>query len=487
MKLKQLLKELPQVVIKGSKDVEISGITSNSKYVSPGNLFIAKKGNRADGSHFIAEACRSGAAAVLTDMYDPLLKECVQLIYPDVSVIEALIASAYYERPSDSLWMVGVTGTNGKTTTTYAIRHVLEKNQVSCGLIGSIEYITGKNRYTAAYTTPDVCTNQKLLREMNSQGCQACAMEVSSHALEQQRVSGIGYDVAVFTNLNHEHLDYHGTMENYFEAKAKLLRGLAYDKVAIINGDDPLADRCIKASNGITITYGIEKEADIRAVDIRLSTKGSQFVVLYRDKKQLVQWPLVGRFNVYNALACIGASLAKGIELDAIAESLSSFSTVPGRVDPVDNSLGLHIFVDHAHKPEALKNVLQTLKELSTGKIITVFGCGGDRDRQKRPLMAHISEALSDITIVTSDNPRSEDPQAIADEIISGFTARKRYVVELDRKKAINKAIEMAEKRDIILIAGKGHETEQLFATMTIDFDDKKVARECCMAKQVSL
>lgn len=480
MKLKQLLKNISEVTVKGSKEIEISGITSNSKYVSPGNLFIAKKGSKLHGGNFIQQAFNIGAAAVLTDMYDPLLKQFVQVIHPDVNRIEALLASTYYNRPSDDLWMVGVTGTNGKTTTTYAIRHVLEVCKISCGLIGSIEYIAGRNRYKASLTTPDTCMNQKLLREMSNQGCKACVMEVSSHAMEQGRVDYIDYDVAVFTNFSHEHLDYHGTMENYFQAKAKLLRGLKSGSVALINGDDSWADRFIEASKAPILTYGIEKKADIQAKDIELMTTGSRFVVSYQGREQRFEWPLVGRFNVYNALACIATVLNKGVEIEAIAAALASFHTVPGRLDPVKNALGVSIFVDHAHKPEALKTVLKTLRELSTGKIITVFGCGGDRDRQKRPLMASISETFSDVSIVTSDNPRSEDPQAIASEIVSGFSKPEQHMIELDRKKAICKAIDGAKKGDIILIAGKGHETEQIFASRTIDFDDRRVAKEYC-------
>lgn len=487
MKLKQLLKAVPKelldVQIKGSKEIEISGITSDSKCISPGNLFVAKRGASFDGTKFIQEAFKSGAAAVLTDMYDPSLKGLVQIIHSDVARLEAFFAGAYYDYPGDGMWMVGITGTNGKTTTTYAVRHILEMCGVSTGLIGSIEYVVGRSRYTSTHTTPDVCRNQKLLREMRSQGCGACVMEVSSHALDQGRVAYIDYDVAIFTNLNHEHLDYHGTMEDYFQAKAKLIRSLKSDKTAVLNADDPWTLRLIEQCQAKIFTYGIEQKADIQAKEIRLGLTSSRFTVSYMDKEQLIDFPLVGQFNIYNALAAIGASLAKGISLEAIASALATLPLVSGRLEPVDNSLGLHIFVDHAHKPLALQNVLQTLKKVSTGRLITVFGCGGDRDRQKRPLMAQISERLSDVTIVTSDNPRSESPQAIADEIVSGFVRPQEHIIVLDRREAIAKAVAIAQPGDAILIAGKGHETQQIVASRWIDFDDRIVAKECCQKR----
>ncbi|MBS0654769.1 MAG: UDP-N-acetylmuramoyl-L-alanyl-D-glutamate--2,6-diaminopimelate ligase [Verrucomicrobia bacterium] len=482
MKLKQLLKQLPKdlapVEVKGSKEIEITGITANSQQILPGNLFIAKKGATFDGTRFIQEAFKAGAVAALTDMYDPSLKGLVQIICEDVVRLEAYLAAAFYEHPSDSMWMVGITGTNGKTTTTYAARHILEACGITCGLIGSIEYIVGKNRYISTLTTPDVCRNHKLLREMRSLGCSAAVCEVSSHALDQGRVAYIHYDVAVVTNLNHEHLDYHGSMESYFQAKARLLQELGSDKVALVNADDPWADRFIAASRAKVLTFGIENNADIQAKQIQLSVSGSRFIVSYRGEEQSFSIPLVGRFNVYNALAATGVALTRGIHLKDSASALASFPTVSGRLEPVVNPRGLHIFVDHAHKPVALQNVLQTLKEVQAGRIITVFGCGGDRDRQKRPLMAQISEEFSDITIVTSDNPRSESPQAIVDEIVSGFARPQEHIIELDRRKAIRKAVELAKPGDIILIAGKGHETQQIIASRSIDFDDRIVAGE---------
>ncbi len=479
MKLKVLLKDLPEVQLKGSKEQEITGITSNSKLVSPGCLFVAKKGRQVDGSTFIPEAISSGASAILTDIYDPSLKGVTQLIHPDVVTYEAKLAASYYEHPSKELWTVGVTGTNGKTTTTFAIKHLLDASLVPTGLIGTIEYVVGPRRYIASRTTPDVCANHKLLREMVTGGCRACVMEVTSHALDQGRVAEIEFDVAVFANFSHEHLDYHKTMDEYFKAKAKLFQNLKSRSVSLLNADDPWVMQCKHLTASSVMTFGIEEHADLMAKDIRFDPTGTHFTIEYAQQEMAFYWPLVGRFNVYNALSAIGVGIIKGYRLDEIATRLASFRSAPGRLESIDNPLGLQIYVDYAHKPEALRNVLETLKELARGRIITVFGCGGDRDRDKRALMAEVSEEFSDLTIVTSDNPRSEDPSAIIKEIESGFTESGSYLVEADRKKAINLAINKAEPNDIILIAGKGHEAQQIFASHSIDFDDRVVAKEC--------
>lgn len=479
MKLKALLKDLPDIQIKGSKELEISGITSNSKLVSPGCLFVAKRGRQVDGTTFIPEAVSSGALAILTDIYDPSLKNVTQLIHPNVVASEAKVAASYYQHPSKELWMVGVTGTNGKTTTTFAIKHLLDKSLVPTGLIGTIEYVVGPRRYMASRTTPDVCANHKLLREMVSGGCRACVMEVTSHALDQGRVAEIEYDVAVFANFSHEHLDYHHTMEEYFKAKAKLFLGLKSRAIALLNADDPWVMRCKGLTASSVMTFGIDEHADLMAKDIRFDPTGTHFTIEYAQQEMAFYWPLVGRFNVYNALSAIGVGIIKGYRLDEIATRLASFRSAPGRLEAIENPLGLQIYVDYAHKPEALRNVLETLKELARGRIITVFGCGGDRDRDKRALMARSSEELSDISIVTSDNPRSEDPRAIISAILQGFKRADSHQVEIDRKKAISLAINTAKANDIILIAGKGHEAQQIFASHSIDFDDRLVAKEC--------
>ena len=485
MKLVKLTKDIPQITIKGAKDIEITGITSNSKTAAPGYLFVAKKGLKSDGNAFIPEVKRAGAVCVLTDLYDPSLKDITQVITPHVEATEALLAKNFYHHPSSHLFMVGVTGTSGKTTTTYAIKHLLEHTGTLTGLIGTIEYLAGKVRYPSTHTTPDVVANHKLLSEMVKAGCKACVMEVSSHALEQKRVAHIDYDVAVFTNLTHEHLDYHKDMESYFQAKRKLFTSLdekqsskAFPKTAIFSADSPFSLRMQEGLKANIFTFGIEKEADLKASNISFSTQGSFCTLQYKEETCAFSFPLAGRFNIYNALAAISVGLVKGLSLEACQKALECFPKAPGRLEKVENKRNLTIYVDYAHKEDALRNVLTTLRECTKSRLITVFGCGGDRDREKRPKMGRCSEELSDIVILTSDNPRSEDPQAIIKEIQNGFENTLSPIVEVDRKKAIARAIDLAESEDIILIAGKGHETKQYFQHEIIDFDDRLVAKE---------
>lgn len=494
MKLKKLFKDIDKIQIKGSKELEVSGICSNSKLVAPGNLFIAKKGFVDDGARYIAEAIAGGAAAVLTDMYDPSIKNVTQVIFPSVAEIEGLLAAQYYQSPSDELFMVGITGTNGKTTTTFLTKYLLDHLDGPSGLIGTIEYIIGKQRYQATRTTPDVVSNHKMLREMCLQGCRSALMEVTSHALDQGRVRNVHFDVAVFTNLTLDHLDYHGTMEVYANTKSLLFRSLGKDHaekrkkfppVAICNADSPWLERILEENDAKVMTYGIENKADLNASDISLTPAGTRFTIHYKGQKKECVTPLVGRFNVYNCLAATGVVLAKGYSLDKIIPLLASFPPVPGRLEPVANSLGLKIYVDFAHSDDALQNVLECLSELKTGKIYTVFGCGGDRDQTKRPKMAQVAEMFSDLCIVTSDNPRSEDPEKICAAIVEGFKNPSSYIVEVDRKKAIEKAIELATPQDIILLAGKGHETYQIFDHKTIEFDDRKMAAQICKEKSL--
>lgn len=493
MKLKKLLKDIPGLQIKG-KDIEITGICANSKLVAPGNLFIAKKGRSTDGNQYIPDAIAAGAFAILTDFYNPFLKNVVQIIHPDISSIEGLLAATYYQFPSNELFMVGLTGTNGKTTTSFLVKHLLDKLGGACGLIGTIEYIIGDHRYQATRTTPDVVANHKMLREMITQNCRGAVMEVTSHALDQGRVDHIDFDVAVFTNLTLDHLDYHHSMENYCQAKSKLFTSLhsnqgvknskPYAKTAVVNSDSPWLFQMVAGCKANLLTYGINNpQADIRATDIQLTSTGTSFTVSHQGRKVPVFSPLVGRFNVYNALAAIGVMLSRHIDLEAIVEAVKTFKSVSGRLELVPNPLGLKIYVDFAHSDDALLNVLGCLNEFKQGRMITVFGCGGDREVSKRPKMAQASEQFSDFSIVTSDNPRSEDPAAIAKQIVAGFGRSNAYMIELDRHAAIAHAIDIATSDDIILIAGKGHEPYQIFAHKIVEFDDRKVAAQICQKK----
>lgn len=486
MKLKKLIKDIPFKTIKGPSlkvlnEVEITGLTSNSKLVCPGHLFIAKTGTRDDGVHYIPEAILAGANAILTDIYDPSFPGVVQLIHPDVKGIEPKLAAQFYENPSLELFMVGVTGTNGKTTTTFMVKHLLDAFEPKCGLIGTIEYIIGESRYPATRTTPDVISNHKMLRDMITHGSKSAVMEVTSHGLHQNRVAYIEFDTAVFTNLTPEHLDYHPSMEAYAAVKRELFLGLKPEKTALFNADSEWTPFMKEGCRARVLTYGLESPADFKGENVHLSAKGTTFDLLFEGKKYAVFTPMVGRFNVYNTLAAIGVLTTKGIELEAILEALSRFSGVPGRLEPVPNPDNRKIFVDFAHTQDALKNVIETLRELTTGKIWVVFGCGGERDRVKRPHMARTVEIYADYAIVTNDNPRSEDPEQIIAEVVKGFT-ESRYEVIPDRKSAIEAVLKRAGKEDIILIAGKGHEPYQIFAHKTVEFDDRKVALEAVEA-----
>lgn len=496
MKIKKLIKDIPGIQVKGSKEVEITGVCVNSKLVSPGNMFIAKKGRADDGATYIPEAIAAGAVAIATDIYDPTLKDVVQIIHSNISEIEGRLAAQYYQFPSEELFTVGITGTNGKTTTSFLVKHLMDQVEGPCGLIGTIEYIIGQHRYQATRTTPDVCSNQKMLREMLLQGCRSAVMEVTSHALDQGRVQNIDYDVAIFSNLTLDHLDYHHTMENYCEAKRKLFLSLDpkkskksqhHPKTAIINADSHWHSQMLQGCNAQVIKYAIQSPADLRASNINLTSSGTTFTLEYKGQNIPCSWPLIGRHNVYNFMAAVAVGLARQIPLEKVVQCMSAVTPVPGRLEAVPNPLGLKIYVDFAHSDDALINVFECLQELKTGRIITVFGCGGDRDKTKRPKMAHACEEYSDISIVTSDNPRSEDPEEICRQVSTGFRKKSSYLIEVDRRKAIEKAIEMATPDDIILIAGKGHEPYQIFAHKTVEFDDRKVAAQICHQKAEQL
>jgi UDP-N-acetylmuramoyl-L-alanyl-D-glutamate--2,6-diaminopimelate ligase len=394
------------------------------------------------------------------------------------------LAATFYNRPALRLKLAAVTGTNGKTTTTFLLKHICEKAGLRCGLLGTVRYEIGDRVLPAVRTTPESVDVHELLAQMVNAGCKAAAMEVSSHAIAQDRVRGLEWDVAVFTNLTQDHLDFHGTMENYFEAKARLFTGLAEQKAkttaaAVINIDDrygaQLVDRLEKKSR--VITYGVSARADFRASNYHAEFAGTSYQLDARGKSYLVRVPLIGRFNVANSMAALAAANSIGISLREAILSLGRSPQVPGRLEAVPAKRQFQVFVDYAHTDDALLNVLKTLRELSPRKLVVVFGCGGDRDKQKRPLMGRVADQNADYSIITSDNPRKEDPDAIIADAEKGFRSD-RYEKIADRAKAIARAIELAQPRDIVLIAGKGHEAYQEFADHTVPFDDIQVARQ---------
>ncbi len=480
MKLKKLLLDIPSIEVRGSKEVEIKGLCNNSKIAAPGDLFFAKKGFTQSGAEFAKEAILSGAVAIVTDFYDPFLQNVVQVICSDVSFLESLLAKRFYQDPSKDLFLVGITGTNGKTTCSYLIKYLLDSLEMPCGLIGTIEWIIKNKVYPSRYTTPDILTNQKLLHEMVASGCLASVMEVSSHGLDQGRVSGLAFSAAVFTNLTQDHLDYHKTMEEYGKAKARLFSSLSKTKVAIVNADSFWTSTMIKECSCSILTYGFSKEADLRAEELTLSAQGSRCFICYKEERVPFFSSLVGKFNMYNLLAAIAVGISLGKELQKILSILSSFIAVQGRLERVENSSSKNIFVDYAHTEDALQNTLSTLRELSKGKLICVFGCGGNRDKEKRPKMGAVAVELADEVFVTSDNPRGEVPETIIAEILAGIPTLDKVRVEVDRKIAIEKAIEVLGPQDILLIAGKGHENTQIFIDHAIHFDDRIVAKAYC-------
>jgi len=481
MKLKELLKKIKYKKIIGPQDIEITDICSDSRMISSNNLFIARKGKRFDGARFIDEAVALGARAVLTDTYDPKLKNATQIIADDVSRAEADIAAFFYNFPSNKLKLIGITGTNGKTTTNYLIKHILDSVKKDCGLISTIECIFRKNKILSKLTTPDNVTLQKYLRKMADDKLKNCCIEASSHALDQNRLKNVDFDIGIFTNLSHDHLDYHKTFDNYKRAKKKLFDTLSENNFAIVNIDDENASFMIKDTKAKIISYSTQKKADFLAKNIKCSAYGTSFILYYKNKKIRFFSNLIGRHNVYNLLAAIAASVVSyKINIQDLAQIIYSFEKILGRLEKVQNSKKINIYVDFAHSPDALKNVLMTMSHIKKKRIINVFGSGGDRDTGKRPQMAQISEQFSDISIITSDNPRSENPLKIINEIKKGFSKNANYIVEKNRKKAIEKAIKLAKEDDIIIITGKGHETYQILKNKTICFDDREISKIIC-------
>lgn len=487
MKLNQLVRNLP-LQIKGSKTLDIHGLSTNSQRVIPGSLFIAKNGLKTRGRDHIKEAVRSGAVAVLTDLYNPFLPVC-QLIAQDPGKLEAQIAVNYYQFPSKNLHCIGVTGTNGKTTTTFILQHLIKRLIGPCGLIGTIHYDTGQRIYDAELTTPEAAQMQKLLREMVQSGCKSVVMEVSSHALSQDRVEGISFDGAVFTNLSWDHLDYHHTLSDYALAKKRLFqqldKSLKPHRFAVINADDERSLSMIENCRYPSITFSTSATGDITASEINHSLDGTEFKITWRSEIVLAQSPLLGTHNIYNALAATACLLARGIALEKIAHHLVTLSQIPGRLQRVSNFKNLSIFVDFAHTEDALAKALTALRLTNPGgRLIVVFGCGGNRDVQKRPKMGKIASTLSDFAFLTSDNSRDEDPYQICHAIQSGLESGFSHKIEIDRKKAIQKAIDFMSLSDILLIAGKGHEKNQIARGISTPFDDVEEVQCACLLKK---
>lgn len=464
--------------------VNISGIACDSRQVQRGSLFVAVDGAVHKGGAFIDEAIQRGAACVVSESSpgSSLRDGEVPFIrYSDTRYALAELADEFFGHPSKELKAAAVTGTNGKTTVTYLIKCICEEAGYPAGVIGTVGYSFKGKEFPAANTTPGPVELQSLLRQMADAGCAYCIMEASSHGISQQRVQAIDFIAAIFTNLTQDHLDYHRSMENYFAAKSKLFRNLSKGAYAILNADDPAALRLRPLGAGRPISYGIHSDAQVKAERVTSGLAGSEFILNAMGKKIRIKAPLIGSHNISNILAAAAFALTQNIELTQIKKALGGFTGVRGRLQRV-TAKEKNVFVDYAHTPDALENVLRTLRALSHNKITVVFGCGGERDSLKRPLMGEVARRYADNIIITSDNPRSEDPDRIAKDIARGIK-NKAYRIILDRKEAIAFSLAKSGKGDIVLIAGKGHERYQIFKDKKTEFDDYEVAREYLKGK----
>ena len=479
MKLRDLFLDLPGVRFNGNGGADILGLAYSSKEVRPGFLFAAIRGEKRDGFMFIEEALERGAAAVLSDRPRPQNWRGPWVQALDVREALALAAAAFYGHPSMKLKVIGITGTKGKTTLTYLLESILQKAGFQVGVIGTVNYRWPNMSQAAPRTTPEAPDLERMLSEMLSQGVTHCVIEASSHALEFKRVWGVHFDIAVFTNLSPEHLDYHPSMEDYFEAKKKLFFLNAKKRTAVVNLDDPWGKRLIAELPLTTVSFGLEPAAIVRADTFRFSETGIKAEVDYPGGQIRICSPLMGKHNLSNILAAVATSLALNIPGPTIKEGISALKTIPGRLQKVETGLGFQVFVDYAHTDQAIRSLLETIRDLKPHRILLVFGAGGDRDKSKRPRMGEAAASLADLSFITSDNPRSEDPLAIIADIEKGFAEKqaKNYKIVPDRKEAIFQALAEARKGDYVLIAGKGHETYQVFKAETVHFDDVEVVR----------
>ncbi|HHW26889.1 MAG TPA: UDP-N-acetylmuramoyl-L-alanyl-D-glutamate--2,6-diaminopimelate ligase [Firmicutes bacterium] len=495
MRFSELLRDVKGARLLG--DSIVTGISYDSRRVMPGHVFVAVKGERTDGHLFIPQAIEKGASAVIVEDESRAVENpgvAVALV-PDSRLALSLAAKAFFKDPSAELLVVGITGTKGKTTTCHLVKSVLDASGERTGLIGTVHNIVGQEIRPVTHTTPESSDLQNLFRDMVEAGCTAATMEVSSHALAMGRVKHIRFDAAVLTNIGRDHLDYHGTLERYMEAKATLFSelGLSGEKrrdippVSVLNVDDEAYEYFRGKVRTRLVTYGMSPSAEVRCLELVLDREGSRFVLALGDWERKLRLSLPGRFNVMNALAAAAVGYGLGMDKDAIVKGLEACPPVRGRVETVPGAKEFSIWVDYAHTPESLKGVLETAREMTQGRVIAVFGCGGDRDKGKRPIMGQIAAQLCELTIITNDNPRTEDPEAILDDIERGFESvpgEHRHLRISDRREAIREAVARAKPGDIVVIAGKGHETYQIIGDRVNHFDDVEEAREAVLERK---
>ena len=487
MYLSTLLREAELKVRQIRGDAEISEICFDSRRARGGACFVAVSGSGDDGHKYIPSAIAGGCSSVVAQDASGIPADIPFAIVDNTRAAVAMLAQTIRGWPSRKLVNVGITGTNGKSTTACLVRDILAATGHMPGLLGTITYQTGSTIVEANQTTPDPVALADMMAEMVAGGRTHLVMETSSHALDQDRTAGIDFRVAVFSNLTGDHLDYHKTMEAYLLAKARLFEQLSADAHAVINQDDKAGPRLAKMTRAQTIMYGLSESADLQARLIHMDASGTRFELAYRRAAQqaIVNSPMIGRHNVYNFLAAAGACLGLGIDIEKVAAALGNVAAVPGRLERVPVQAPYSVFVDYAHTDDALVNVLGALRPVTKGRILLVFGCGGDRDRSKRARMAKVAQQMADMVFVTSDNPRTEQPQAIIDEIVAGFEkkAAPGICVEIDRRQAISQAIGQACDGDIVLIAGKGHEKYQIIGREKHHFDDVEVSREFMLSR----
>jgi len=486
--LNEMLALLPSFSSSGDTDRLITAIVDDSRKVVPGSLFVCLKGATVDGHEYAATAASQGAVAILTEQDLKISAQAAIIRVPDTRKALAQLAPRFFGEPGKKLRLIGVTGTNGKTTTTHIIREIFASAGMKSGLMGTLHTLIGDRKLPVKNTTPDIIQLQSTLKEMVDAGLQYTVMEVSSHALAIDRIAGCEFDIAVFTNMTQDHLDFHGTLENYRNAKGRLFTDLGTKdavktgKCAVINLDDPAGVYMQSLTSARSITYGVTSKADVVAKDVSVKPTGADFTVEGLGLSIPVKLKVTGLFNVYNMLAAIAVALAENIDPAIITNAVENFRGVDGRFERVDVPRDFAVIVDYAHTPDGLENVLRTSRQLAKRRLIAVFGCGGDRDRTKRPIMGALSMQYADCVIITSDNPRSEDPEAIVREIEAGARplAGPNHSLEIivDRRQAIERALNIAGEQDIVLIAGKGHETYQILKDRTIHFDDREVVRE---------
>ncbi|MBX7158158.1 MAG: UDP-N-acetylmuramoyl-L-alanyl-D-glutamate--2,6-diaminopimelate ligase [Verrucomicrobiae bacterium] len=481
MMLQDLIQEVSSARLFGQSEIQVKGLAYDSRRVQKGDLFFALSGSQKQGRDFIQEAISHGAVAVVGE--ESFETEVTRIEVANARMAMAKIAQRFFDFPDRQLQVVGITGTNGKTTTAFLTKHLLQSMGLRCGLIGTVRYEIGDRVEAATHTTPESCELYALLQKMVRENCRAAVMEVSSHALDQYRVGGVDFDVAVFTNLTRDHLDYHSEMESYFSAKQRLFANLGQQQkpgAMVVNGDDKRGQILVKnflLKSDRKVVFG-EIAGDLLWRLCGWHEKGCLAEFVYRNQRRSVALPLFGKFNIANAAAAMGAGLMLGGVFEKLARALESAPSVPGRLEAVPNTQGFKVFVDYAHTDDALRKALETLAQVPHRRLITVFGCGGNRDRTKRPLMGAVAMELSDRVYVTSDNPRFEKPEAIIEEIVVGLKEDNDFEIVVDREEAIRAALNEAGTEDIVLIAGKGHETYQEIEGVRYPFHDREVAQK---------